>query len=270
MKKIDCTLLISSCDKYEDLWYPFFELLKKYWPNLNMPIVLNTESKVYKHKGFDIKCYSFYNNENVQWSKRLYDHLEKINTKYILFMLDDFFITDYVDDRKLEQYFDIIDKDDKIAVMYLVRINNQGIVCKDNSDFIILDKKAKYRLNCQVAIWRKESLKKMLRMHESPWHFETLGSKRSHRFSDKFYAFAKESDSYVIKYDHNLGGAIHRGKWTKNTPELLKRNDIEVDFSIRGMSSGNSTNTTKINHVISNLSLKKILEYFITRFKSYI
>ena len=46
-------LLVNSCDKYEDLWAPFFTLLKKYW-NPEYPIVLNTESKDFNFEGLNI------------------------------------------------------------------------------------------------------------------------------------------------------------------------------------------------------------------------
>ena len=42
------TILVSSCDLYEDAWYPFFKLLKIQWPECEQyRIVLNTETKTY-------------------------------------------------------------------------------------------------------------------------------------------------------------------------------------------------------------------------------
>ena len=28
-----CTIIVSSCDSYSDLWIPYLNLLKLYWPN---------------------------------------------------------------------------------------------------------------------------------------------------------------------------------------------------------------------------------------------
>ena len=48
------TVFVSSRDDYEDCWVPFFTLLKKYWPDCRLPIVLNTQQK---HFAFDdITC----------------------------------------------------------------------------------------------------------------------------------------------------------------------------------------------------------------------
>ena len=48
--KNKCIVLVNSCDAYSDTWYPFFKLLKKYWPNREFPVFLNTESKKYEYE----------------------------------------------------------------------------------------------------------------------------------------------------------------------------------------------------------------------------
>ena len=54
-----CTIVVSSCDKYEDLWEPFFSILKANWPELDYQIVLNTETKKYKYPGLEIKHFHY-------------------------------------------------------------------------------------------------------------------------------------------------------------------------------------------------------------------
>ena len=51
----DVTFLISSCDKYEDAWHPFFKLLHVHGGAINYPIVLNTETKSYSSDFFDVR-----------------------------------------------------------------------------------------------------------------------------------------------------------------------------------------------------------------------
>lgn len=45
MKK--CTVLLSTCDSYEDTWNPFFKLMNKYWEDCPYDVFINTESKNY-------------------------------------------------------------------------------------------------------------------------------------------------------------------------------------------------------------------------------
>ena len=70
-KRCEFTVLVSSCDAYEDLWNPFFSIIKKEWPEVvDYPIVLNTESKAYTHDGLNIKCYQLYKpGTKVHWGK---------------------------------------------------------------------------------------------------------------------------------------------------------------------------------------------------------
>lgn len=87
----NCTLLVSSCDKYKDAWKPYFILLKKYWPEVvNYEIVLSTETeRMVDDIGLNIKYFHY--NQSSSWSKRLKECLKNIDTKYILFNLEDFF-----------------------------------------------------------------------------------------------------------------------------------------------------------------------------------
>ena len=43
------TIVLNSCDKYEALWYPFFELFRIHWPSCSYPLILNTKTKDYMH-----------------------------------------------------------------------------------------------------------------------------------------------------------------------------------------------------------------------------
>ena len=45
--KNDVTILVNSCDKYEDAWEPFFVLLEKYWIDHPRKILLNSETIEY-------------------------------------------------------------------------------------------------------------------------------------------------------------------------------------------------------------------------------
>ena len=56
MLKDKLTILVCSCDRYEDLWIPFFTLLRKYWGSKDVRILLNTESLGFSFDGLEIEC----------------------------------------------------------------------------------------------------------------------------------------------------------------------------------------------------------------------
>ena len=40
-----CSVIVMSCDKYEEAWNPFFCLLHQYWPENDRSVYIVTEEK---------------------------------------------------------------------------------------------------------------------------------------------------------------------------------------------------------------------------------
>lgn len=267
----NCTLLVSSCDKYEDLWNPFFKLLKLNWKEFDMPIVLNTETKTYMYEGLDIATYSLYKNNNISWGKRLIDHLNRIDTEFVLFMLDDFFIRNKVNNDKFEKCLEWIAHDDKVAAFYFSPFNRNCINDGRYEGFVKKKKNSNYRVNCQCALWNKKHLLSLIRPHESPWNFEIYGTKRSNRTNLDFYVakLVNNNDELIIDYDYKNMGAICKGKWTKNAVQLLNDYNVNIDFECRGIINSDFLERENIiKYTMHNLNVKKIISAIIVRYKS--
>ena len=64
MKKGEVTILVNSCDLYEDTWYPFFKLLQLQWPECPYKVVLKIYfCMVEQIKSSDIRNFDELNNE---------------------------------------------------------------------------------------------------------------------------------------------------------------------------------------------------------------
>lgn len=264
----DVTVLVSSCDKYSDLWEPFFTLLKKFW-NPKYPIVLNTEAKEYSFDGLNITTFQLFKNEPVEWSKRLRETLSHIHTEYVLTLLDDFFLEKPVDNEKIEECIRYMNQDKNIAAFYFVPIKDEE---QDNKypEFAKIKDDGEYRLNCQAALWRKDILLMNLRDHESAWLFETLGSRRNRRWHKDQIFYCTKKDSSIFEYNVKEGGAVHRGKWNKHTVEMCKLNGIDIDTSIRGINTMVSGSRKSLFHYyIHRLSPSIIFKAIDNRRKSY-
>lgn len=83
--KNDVTFLVSSCDKYEDAWHPFFELLHIYGDGFRYPVVLNTETKQYASKHFQIRVIN--TPGKTTWSERMMNVLEKLKQSMFSYFL---------------------------------------------------------------------------------------------------------------------------------------------------------------------------------------
>ncbi len=234
--KADYTILVSSCDAYQDLWDPFFTILKANWPELaEQEIILNTEHVDYHFEGLHLRTLPLYQvGEERTWSQRLKDHLLQIDSEYVLFLLEDFFLEAPVDQAKIDACLGYLKANKKIAHFSFVPTLWECIDDGMYDGFVRRKQVTPYKVNTQIGIWRKKELLALLRMHESPWEFEIYSNIRA-RLRPSVYYCAKKGLPQAFTYDAVLGGAVHRGKWTPIGVELLEKHGIDIDLSIRGM-----------------------------------
>lgn len=225
------TILVCSCDSYNDLWPPFFTLLKKYWPDNNCKIILNTEYQTYKEPGLNIETFSL---GKSPYGTRLLNHLERIDTPYTLLLLDDFFLRRPVDEKKLSLIIEKMDEDESISVFYC---NKSDFVKKETNiyGFAEMLQYAPYKLNMQAGLWRTESLKKYWRPEDNPWIWEIFVNYTTFDTKDKFYSLI-DLETSPIYYGYNPDGmGVFRGKWVKNDVcPLFEKHSIHVDYAKRG------------------------------------
>lgn len=231
MDKI-CSILVNSCDAYQDTWLPFFTLFKKFWPDCEYPIYLNSESKRLYCNDLDIITI----NHSIEQARsdRVIHSLKMIHSKFVILLLDDFFFDDFVDQSKISECIRWMQKNRHIAVFTFASSLWNDIDDRKYDGFELRPVKGEYRFNMQAALWRRTTLLKILKHGESPWDAEHMGTFRARVLMPKilFYT-AKKNEKKVISYEY--GGAIHQGKWTIGTPQLLKRHNISgIEFGIRG------------------------------------
>ena len=188
----------------------------------------------------DVETINF-NNEG-SWSKRLKNVLEQIDSEYILYFLEDFFLESPVNVESFNRALDLIKSDEKIGYIGLkynrsynfkktgVTISKESFLDKD--DLITCN-----RVNSMTALWRKDWLISLLKMHETPWDFEKYGSIRSRRTDRKVLIINNHVCAPVFHYeiDVEYGMGIYGGKWLENNKALFEKYGIEVDFDNLGL-----------------------------------
>ena len=88
------TIVVSSCDKFKDAWEPFFFLLDKYWVDHPRKVLLNSETIEYDGTFKYVKTVLNFNNKS--WTERIRNTVKQVETEFVLFFLEDYFIWDYV------------------------------------------------------------------------------------------------------------------------------------------------------------------------------
>lgn len=227
-----CSVLVNTCDKYEDAWYPFFELIKKYWNQCSFPLYLNTESKSYSHPGLDIEVLNVHE-DRCLWGKRIKGCLARIDTPYVLLLLEDFFLQNEVDVTELSRCLEIMESDNKIVAIYFKHTTGFNTPAAKYPRYILMSDNKNCKLNLQAALWRKKELMSLISDDDSPWTFETDGYTRVK--SNQLFLCSKSGthtnmSNCVFPYltDRRLGYGIWAGKWLWNNDKLFEKNGIQI------------------------------------------
>lgn len=220
------TILVNSCDKYEDAWEPFFRLLRIHWPECeNYKIVLSTETKSYNCSFLDVKTVNA--NGNQSWSARLKSTLGQIETEYVLFFLEDFFLLEKVRTDIFDKALELIESDKKVGLITFSK-RRYGSTFPDKTDyercFIEQPKSVKNRTNVLVGLWRKEYFLKLLYGDENPWEYEKNSNIRSRFAGYKIFTQDYNYSPATFRYCMNPadGYGITQGKWLCKNKELFE------------------------------------------------
>lgn len=238
----DCTILVNSCDKYEDAWDPFFRILKMQWPECEQyKIILNTETKVYNCDFLNVETVC--GGKERTWSQRLRFAVSHIETDYLLYMLEDFFLLEKVSNESFLEALELIKKGEigYIGLKYQKNREYRNPADEDNSiRFIEKDKVVSVnRINSMTALWDKKWLLNIIRDHETPWEFELYGSERSRRTPEKVLIINNSDGVCPCVFNYNVdihhGHGITGGKWLPKNIELFDKYGISVDFEKLGI-----------------------------------
>ena len=235
----DVTLLVNSCDGFADCWDPFFTLLRAHWPECDWPIVLNTETRTYEHPGLQIQCsrVAAHSEGRLTWSECLMRCLEDLDTPFVLYLQEDFFLEAPVRVDALATLVDLM-RDGLADVIRIMECGGSGPWRPGPHPALWeVDPHATYRIALQAALWRRDVLLRQLRRHESPWQLEVFGSGRARRRSgervmcvnrDVFHGPGRE----ILPYTPT---GIVKGRWERHiVTDLFARHGIALDFSRRG------------------------------------
>lgn len=262
----DVAILILSCDKYSDAWSPFFALFRKFWPDCPFRTYLATNEMNPDFNGVDVLRSGVPRN----WSDDTLDILKQIPEKYVIVLLEDYFLNDKPDSEWLKKCIDITVSYDA-AFMRIASFRKDHFdmyafdVIPDHPDFGVTRKSAPFLINLQAGIWNREKLISYILPGESPWDFETKGSRRCAQSKDIFLGITKASSKDIISSPiPYLCTAITKGVWMREALELCKLHDVEIDTGQRAVESSRAYLSRKLKHAIPYNS-RKYLDYLLKK-----
>lgn len=222
----ELTILVSSCDKYSLLWEPFFGSLFKHWPSLQasngkVPVMLIANTKQYDHPR--VKTIKITHEKS--WADNMLFALEQVNTPYVLVLLDDYWLYEAVDEKRLAQLLTILGGGNTAFIQTSfndLRFNN-GVAHENTVGVVHRKKFSHYKVSLQAGLWDKASLQYLLRSGESPWDFEIAGSIRAHGYPKAFLSLIQDEP---IRYLN----ASHLGHITPEAIAYAKAQNMNFDL----------------------------------------
>ena len=216
-------ILVCSCDKDEDLFYPFHYFMEKYWPD-HPEIIYSTETILNPYYNTICKNYSL--NE---WTKRIRETAKEINDNEIIIMMDDLFICNIPDIDRLNSLHNVL-SDTNIACLNFEKQFDEEDLDTEIEGFKCRRPHSKYEVSIMCGLWNKDKLIKVLETDSDPWTVEK-------NCDDKGFLFYINSGDYIIDWGYKTfkPTGLYRGKWMRRTVELLKKEGINIDFSKRGI-----------------------------------
>lgn len=230
------SIIIYSSDGYEDCWDPFFKLLKKNFPlDDSYEIILLTNKKKYQYPGLRIRTMA--NGLNTPWSKRLKIGINRANYDIVFLIGDDFFLLEKVNEDLFNQQLKLIIESSEVDHIRLLHKPNKFKSSPSSFPFLDkIDNKTKYRFLYAPSLWKKQSLLQYIVDFESPFMSEKMGTYRSRILRHGFYCMSDEfKEKNGNMYSCGTSGVIIKGKWAKWVEPVFKKNDLDIDLSIRGV-----------------------------------
>ena len=106
------TVFVNSVDSYSDCWAPFFSLLQTYWPEVPQPVLLNTERQEFHHPDLAVQSTCTAGREGpgaLRWGERFRRGLAQVPSEFVLYLVEDAFITGRPDLKVLERLIDLME-----------------------------------------------------------------------------------------------------------------------------------------------------------------
>lgn len=261
----DVTLLVSSCDKYEDAWHPFFEMLHIYGDAFSYPIVLNTESKSYSSPHFNVRVIN--NQGKMTWSERMKRVVSQIDTEYIFLLLEDYFLKAPFGYDRFEKVLDYMDCHPDVGFVDIApRYASNAEEAQENQklsdiddEFYVRDN-AKFNITVVPSVWRREVLLNILRDHEDVWAFEYYSGIRAKKAGIKIVRYITRTPT-IYEYDFQVwtGMGITRGQWLPGNVQFFRTHGVAVNFENLGILNVESLDDIrKLNRKSPKVIMKSI------------
>lgn len=205
-------MLVVSCDRYSDLWSPFFTLLDRYWPDRTLHVYLMTNNLDFGWPGVTVIKVG----EDVSYADNLRAALESIPEKWVLLWLEDLLLCSRVDQRRAMSILGAAQRRDagylKVSPDMPLSFEAGG-----TEEIGPVPKGVRYRSAIGASFYKRSTLLKLLVPGASAWDLDK--SKLCDALPDEFFALTTRGANPPPIPHVN---ALIKGRWTRGAMSFLK------------------------------------------------
>ncbi len=216
MGNADIAVVVLSCDKYSDLWKPFFTLFEKHWSSCPFSVYLLANQKTMPHS----KYQTILSGIDIDWSSSFKKQLEQVSEPYVLVLFDDALISENVKSESVVKLKKIISTYRPDYFRFRPYPVPKKWIEENVGRFEV---KEPYR-TALFAVWKKDVLLDLLVRGESAWQFEMQSVPRSEKYKD-FLGTNYQFFSYIH--------GIEKGLWLRPAVRFLSKAGVPVDLGYR-------------------------------------
>lgn len=215
------TTLVLSCDKNTDIFDAFHHCIEKYYPT-HPEIIYATETV--KNPYYKTICKNY---PLEKWTKRIRETLAEIDDEQILIIMDDFFIRQPVDTKRIKYASECLKNN--IAVFSFEKSFDKNDEETPYKDFKKRQHGSPYEVTINCGLWQKDKLMHVLDRDSDPWDVEL-------NQDNKGYDYYINSGDYIIDWGYITWKptGLFKGKWCKNIIPFFEKEGIKVDYEKRG------------------------------------
>lgn len=260
----DVTVLVCSCDKYEDAWEPFFRLFQIFHADkaFSSPIVLNTETKQYHNGSLNVQTINY--PQKATWSQRLKYVLNQIDSEFVFLLLEDFFLQSEFNAEYFSKVMEYMRNNQDVGAMHMTP---NGRFPADASEMFLERKFDKLNITITAVVWRRQFLLNLLRDHENIWQFEWYSTYRAKKHNPNV-RIMQYNEKYPLIYHYFVkiedGYGITESKWLPKNKELFEHYGISVNYERLGWYVPKGKNPDPIN--IKNFP-RRVIKHLKTRYQ---
>ena len=223
-----CPIVVSSCDKYSDIWPQFFYFLfsKSDLLTHKVPVYLITQKKEFHHP----RVISFMTGVDHGWAVNLKKCLTVIDSDYFIYLQDDFLLKNPLQYQTLDFLVKSLkEKKGKYLSLTYDPLYQPEDSSSQQDDIAPLSlENIWWVLGLEAAIWHAQSLEQLIEDSWNPWQAES-GLKKKAREAPHEYYIMTHSQKFHLEYIQ----AIKGGFWLKDAVDFCRKENIPIDLKTR-------------------------------------